>query len=140
MAIAEALVRRGCPRGAIHFVGSRRGVEATRVPNAGFSLTLLPGRGIQRKLTVQNIGAVTGLLAAFAAAFWVLLRRRPKIVLSRDQLLDLAFDGGKDVFDRAVDTQVSRLRRKIEADARTPKLIKTVWGGGYMFTPAVNRK
>ncbi|MCC6434798.1 MAG: undecaprenyldiphospho-muramoylpentapeptide beta-N-acetylglucosaminyltransferase [Acidimicrobiales bacterium] len=82
VAIAEALVRRGCPRGAIHFVGSRRGVEATRVPNAGFSLTLLPGRGIQRKLTVQNIGAVTGLLAAFAAAFWVLLRRRPKIVLS----------------------------------------------------------
>ncbi|MEZ5971597.1 MAG: response regulator [Hyphomonadaceae bacterium] len=65
--------------------------------------------------------------------------QRPKIVLSRDQLLDLAFDGGKDVFDRAVDTQVSRLRRKIEADARTPKLIKTVWGGGYVFTAPVEK-
>ena len=43
--------------------------------------------------------------------------QRPKIVLTRDQLLDLAFDRGADVFDRAVDTQVSRLRRKIEIDA-----------------------
>ena len=56
-----------------------------------------------------------------------------------EQLLDLAFDGGKDVFDRAVDTQVSRLRRKIEADARSPKLIKTVWGGGYVFTAPVEK-
>jgi two-component system, OmpR family, response regulator len=65
--------------------------------------------------------------------------QRPKIVLSRDQLLDLAFDRGADVFDRAVDTQVSRLRRKIETDARTPKLIKTVWGGGYMLASEVRR-
>jgi two-component system OmpR family response regulator len=65
--------------------------------------------------------------------------QRPKVVLSRDQLLDLAFDRGSDVFDRAVDTQVSRLRRKIEADARTPKLIKTVWGGGYVFTAPVEK-
>jgi two-component system OmpR family response regulator len=63
----------------------------------------------------------------------------PEIVLSRDQLLDLAFDGGKDVFDRAVDTQVSRLRRKIETDARSPRLIKTVWGGGYVFTAPVEK-
>jgi two-component system OmpR family response regulator len=65
--------------------------------------------------------------------------QRPKIVLSRDQLLDLAFDHGADVFDRAVDTQVSRLRRKIEADPSAPKLIKTVWGGGYVFTAAVDK-
>jgi len=65
--------------------------------------------------------------------------QRPKIVLSRDQLLDLAFERGTDVFDRAVDTQVSRLRRKIETDARSPKLIKTVWGGGYVFTAPVEK-
>jgi two-component system OmpR family response regulator len=52
--------------------------------------------------------------------------QRPKVVLSRDQLLDLAFDRGSEVFDRAVDTQVSRLRRKIEVDPSAPKLIKTV--------------
>lgn len=65
--------------------------------------------------------------------------QRPKAVLSRDQLLDLAFDRGAEVFDRAVDTQVSRLRRKIEADPAAPKLIKTVWGGGYVFTAAVEK-
>lgn len=65
--------------------------------------------------------------------------QRPKVVLTRDQLLDLAFDRGAEVFDRAVDTQVSRLRRKIETDARAPKLIKTVWGGGYVFTAAVDK-
>jgi two-component system OmpR family response regulator len=65
--------------------------------------------------------------------------QRPKMVLSREQLLELAFDRGSDVFDRAVDTQVSRLRRKIEGDARTPKLIKTVWGGGYVFTAPVEK-
>jgi len=65
--------------------------------------------------------------------------QRPKIVLTRDQLLDLAFDRGTDVFDRAVDTQVSRLRRKIEIDAKAPKLIKTVWGGGYVFTAPVEK-
>jgi two-component system OmpR family response regulator len=54
-------------------------------------------------------------------------------------LLNLAFDRGSDVFDRAVDTQVSRLRRKIEGDARNPRLIKTVWGGGYVFTAAVKK-
>ena len=82
VAIAKALVRRGCPRQRIHFVGSRRGVEATRVPGAGFSLTLLPGRGIQRRLTAENIGAVTGLGAAFVAAFALLVRHRPRVVLS----------------------------------------------------------
>jgi two-component system OmpR family response regulator len=65
--------------------------------------------------------------------------QRPKVVLARDQLLDLAFDGAKDVFDRAVDTQVSRLRRKIETDVRSPRLIKTVWGGGYVFTAPVEK-
>lgn len=65
--------------------------------------------------------------------------QRPKAVLTRERLLELAFDRGADVFDRAVDTQVSRLRRKIEADPRAPKLIKTVWGGGYVFTPAVEK-
>lgn len=65
--------------------------------------------------------------------------QRPKSVLSREQLLELAFDRSADVFDRAVDTQVSRLRRKIEDDPRNPKLVKTVWGGGYVFTAPVEK-
>ncbi|MEQ1617842.1 MAG: response regulator [Terricaulis sp.] len=65
--------------------------------------------------------------------------QRPRTVLTREQLLDLAFDRGADVFDRAVDTQISRLRRKIETDPRSPKLIKTVWGGGYVFAAHVEQ-
>ena len=62
---------------------------------------------------------------------------RPQRVLSRDQLLDLARGREAQAFDRAIDTQVSRLRRKLEQDARNPELIKTVWGGGYLFAAEV---
>lgn len=63
--------------------------------------------------------------------------KRPKMVLTRDQLLDLTTGRSPAVFDRSIDNQVSRLRRKIEADPKDPKLIKTVWGGGYMLTADV---
>jgi two-component system OmpR family response regulator len=65
---------------------------------------------------------------------------RPQRVLSREQLLDLARGRASSGLDRSVDTQVSRLRKKLELDPGDPKIIKTVWGGGYMFTPAVNRE
>ncbi|MTI42752.1 two-component system OmpR family response regulator [Roseibium hamelinense] len=64
--------------------------------------------------------------------------KRPKMVLNRDQLLDLTTGRAPTVFDRSIDNQVSRLRRKIEEDPKDPKLIKTVWGGGYMFTADVS--
>ena len=65
---------------------------------------------------------------------------RPQRVLSRDQLLDLARGRAANALDRSIDTQVSRLRRKLELDPSDPKIIKTVWGGGYMFTPAVSQR
>ena len=61
----------------------------------------------------------------------------PNRVLSRDQLLDLTRGRQAEVFDRSIDNQVSRLRRKIELDPTHPELIKTVWGGGYMLTADV---
>lgn len=64
----------------------------------------------------------------------------PQRVLSRDQLLDLARGRAATVFDRSIDTQVSRLRRKIERNPKDPEVIKTVWGGGYIFTPSVSRE
>ena len=63
----------------------------------------------------------------------------PNRVLTRDQLLDLTRGRGLTPFDRSIDVQVSRLRRKIEADPKSPQLIKTVRGGGYFFTPQVER-
>lgn len=68
----------------------------------------------------------------------VVLVQRPQRVLSRDQLLDLARGRAANALDRSIDTQVSRLRKKLEQDPSDPKIIKTVWGGGYMFTPAVH--
>ena len=60
-----------------------------------------------------------------------------KMVLTRDQLLDLTRHKAGDAFDRSIDNQVSRLRKKIEIDPKNPLLIKTVWGGGYTFTADV---
>ena len=67
----------------------------------------------------------------------IALVERPQRVLSRDQLLDLSRGRSSVAFDRSIDTQVSRIRRKIELDPKKPELIKTVWGGGYIFTPDV---
>jgi two-component system OmpR family response regulator len=59
------------------------------------------------------------------------------LVLSRDQLLDLTVGRSAEPFDRAIDNQVSRLRKKIETDPKSPALIKTHWGGGYSFSAEV---
>jgi two-component system OmpR family response regulator len=68
------------------------------------------------------------------------LVQRPRQVLTRDQLLDLTQGREAAAFDRAIDNQISRLRRKIEPDAaKSPELIKTVWGGGYMLATEVTR-
>ncbi|RJF85696.1 response regulator [Sphingomonas cavernae] len=64
---------------------------------------------------------------------------RPNHVLSRDQLLDITQGREANAFDRAIDNQVSRLRRKIEVDPKNPMLIKTVWGGGYTLSTEVAR-
>ncbi len=67
------------------------------------------------------------------------LVQRPRSVLTRDQLLDLTQGREAAAFDRAIDNQVSRLRRKIETDPKSPDLIKTVWGGGYTLAAEVTR-
>jgi len=64
---------------------------------------------------------------------------RPRQVLTRDQLLDLTQGREAAAFDRSIDNQISRLRRKIEVDPKSPEIIKTVWGGGYTFAAEVTR-
>ena len=60
-------------------------------------------------------------------------------VLTREQLMDLTRGRQLEAFDRAVDAQIVRLRRKIEADAKRPQLVKSVRGVGYVFTGTVSR-
>jgi len=78
LALAEELTRRGR---TVRFVGSQRGLEATAVPAAGFEIDLLPGRGLQRRLTLANVGVLVGALVAFARAFRIVGRERPSVVV-----------------------------------------------------------
>jgi len=63
--------------------------------------------------------------------------QNPRKVLSREDLLDLLHGRAAAVFDRSIDVQISRLRRKIETSVKDPSFIKTIRYGGYFFTPQV---
>ncbi|MDE2596513.1 MAG: response regulator [Sphingomonadales bacterium] len=92
---------------------------------------------LKRRLTDPE-GAV---VAISSAEFRLLLAflEHPRQVLDRDRLLDMVQGREAHLFDRAVDNQVSRLRRKVEMDSRNPQMIQTVWGGGYMLAADVRR-
>jgi two-component system OmpR family response regulator len=93
-------------------------------------------------VAARHLEAADGTLVPLSTGEYDLLMafvQRPGRVLNRDQLLDLTRGRSAAPFDRSIDTQVSRLRKKIEPDAKDPTLVKTVWGGGYVFTPAVER-
>jgi len=64
----------------------------------------------------------------------------PKTVLSRDQLMEMTQNRDAGLFDRSIDNQVSRIRKKIEPDVKNPSFIKTVWGGGYIFASEVRQQ
>lgn len=83
---------------------------------------------------------VTVPLSAADFRLLVTFLQRPSLVLSRDQLLDLTSGRTAQLFDRSIDNQVSRLRKKIEEDPKAPKFIKTVRGGGYVFAAKVSGK
>ena len=83
-----------------------------------------------------------GALVPISTAEFRMLRAfcdHPRQVLDRDRLLDLVQGREAHLFDRAVDNQISRLRRKIESDSRSPHFIQTVRGGGYRFAAEVTR-
>ena len=92
---------------------------------------------LKRKLTDAQ-----GVTVPISTAEFRLLRAfldSPRQVMDRDLLLDLVQGRTAHLFDRAVDNQVSRLRRKIEVDTSDPQLILTVRGGGYRFAASVKR-
>jgi len=90
-----------------------------------------------RRELVDRAGKPVALSGAEFRLLQVLVEH-PGVVLSRDRLLDLVGDGEASNFDRSIDSQVSRLRKKLEPDPRRPGLLKTVWGNGYLFATAVS--
>jgi two-component system OmpR family response regulator len=89
-----------------------------------------------RRVLRDPQGAVVDLTAG-EFDLLVAFVEHPQYVLSRDQLLDLARGRSSSAFDRSIDVQISRLRRKIEADPQQPAFIKTVRSGGYIFSAEV---
>ncbi len=91
---------------------------------------------VARRRLYSPAGALVNLRAA---EFDILLAlvERPRRVLTRDQLLDIARGRTTASFDRSIDVHISRLRRRIEEDPKEPALIKTVRTGGYLFAAPV---
>jgi two-component system OmpR family response regulator len=88
----------------------------------------------------QEISGEDGVGIPLSTAEFRLLKvfiERPGLVLSREQLLDLTVGKTADIFDRSIDNQVSRLRKKIEENPKNPLIIKTHWGGGYSLCAEV---
>lgn len=97
--------------------------------------------GWQLHRTTRQLISPTGLVVPLSNAefrlLWVFIES-PQRVLSRDQLLDAARGKMAEAFDRSIDLLVSRLRQKLEDDPKSPALIKTIRGEGYLFDARVN--
>jgi two-component system, OmpR family, response regulator len=125
LARVKAVLRRAQDR-----TGDSPHPTRSRAHFAGWNLDLssrelLSPNGEEVRLTTGEFD----LLAAFV--------NNANQVLSRDRLLDLARNREAGPFDRTIDVQVGRLRRKLEDDPQNPSMIKTVRGSGYIFTPSV---
>ncbi|MGH6635567.1 MAG: response regulator [Gammaproteobacteria bacterium] len=118
--LRRARVRRmGSPGPTVRFVGWRLDLASRR---------LFAPEGEEVALTTGEFN----LLSVFV--------QHPNRVLSRDRLLELTHHREAGPFDRSIDAQVGRLRRKIEPDLERPVLIQSVRAAGYLFTPSVERQ
>jgi two-component system OmpR family response regulator len=120
----------------------RRSEDGGRTVGEADTSQILQFDGWQLDLGARRLTAPDGNEIDLSAGEFDLLSalaQRPRRVLSRDQLLDLCKGRAAQPFDRSIDVQVGRLRRKIEPDPAEPRIITTVRGGGYMFAPEVTR-
>jgi UDP-N-acetylglucosamine--N-acetylmuramyl-(pentapeptide) pyrophosphoryl-undecaprenol N-acetylglucosamine transferase len=81
LVVAQELVARGHPADAILFVGSERGIDARLVPEAGFPLEVLPGRGIPRRLSLAALRSAAEILRGIARGIAVIRRARPRVIV-----------------------------------------------------------
>ena len=131
MARIRSVLRRSTPA-RVQAAGDANGAKAEKDSLVRFGTkwldlqaqALRDDEGNEHPLTASEFG----LLKVFAA--------NPKRVLSRERLLELANARDSEAFDRAVDLRIMRIRRKIEIDPTKPAVIRTIRGGGYLFSPA----
>ena len=127
MARIRSVLRRSAPAAAPEAAGAKAAKDKlVRFGTKWLDLeaqALRDDEGNEHPLTASEFG----LLKVFAA--------NPKRVLSRERLLELANARDSEAFDRAVDLRIMRIRRKIEPDPSKPAVIRTIRGGGYLFSP-----
>jgi two-component system OmpR family response regulator len=133
LARIRTVMRRAAPRSAPAAPERTRGGD-------GDANQILVFQGWRLDLIRRELRQPTGEFVSLTAGEFELLRvfaNHPNRVLSRTQLMDLIKGREWAAYDRAVDTQVGRLRKKLEPDPSNPALIKTVRGGGYVFATSV---
>lgn len=120
----------------------RRTTHAQQVVASTSTRPLLLFAGWRLDIARRELRTTDGMLVILSSSEFDLLlafAEHPQRVLTRDQLLDLARGSSHDVYDRSIDVQVARLRRKLDITETEPSVIRTVRGGGYLFTPAVRQ-
>jgi two-component system, OmpR family, response regulator len=120
----------------------RRRTEVPMVPKSTETRQVLIFAGWRLDVARREVRSADNTLMILSGGEFDLLlafAEHPQRVLTRDQLLDMARGGSHEAYDRSIDVQVSRLRRKLERDAKSPAIIRTVRNGGYIFTPTVHR-
>lgn len=116
---------------------SQQGGRAVDSSGVSFAFDRWVLREVERVLVDEN-----GAEVALSSGEYHLLNalvRHPRQVMSRERLLDLVRGREAEIFDRAIDNLVSRLRKKIEVDPAQPQIVKTVWGGGYTLACEVKK-
>lgn len=135
LARIKAVLRRSTPM-TVPLTESDAAIPAT------ITRDILHFEGWQLDTARRQLRSKDGMLVEMTGGEYDLLMAfliNPQRVLTRDQLLDLARGRVAGTFDRTIDVQVGRLRRKLEIDPKNPELIKTVRGGGYVLAAEVKR-
>jgi DNA-binding response OmpR family regulator len=130
--VRSVLRRSVAQRAAPQDAPSDADADCERVRFAGWQLDLTKRE--LRNPDDDNVPLTTGEFNLLSA-----LVGRPNRPLDRDQIMDLVKGHDWQPYDRSIDTQIGRLRKKLEADPKDPQLIKTVRGVGYIFTATVER-
>ncbi|MDD1958936.1 response regulator [Pseudomonas sp. 17391] len=120
----------------------RRAGESASSPPADVR-TVLEFSGWQLEVLRRELRSPEGVLIPLSTGEFELLlvfAEHPRRVLSRQQLLDLARGEAHEAYDRSIDVQVSRLRRKLERDDDCEPLIRTLRNVGYLFSASVNKR
>ncbi|MGB4923399.1 MAG: two-component system response regulator OmpR [Candidatus Nitrotoga sp.] len=119
----------------IHAILRRKGTQPVGAPQTEEKIVTF---GVYELNLATRALSKSGVPIALTTGEFALLKTlvtHPRHPLSRDKLMELARGRNHDPFDRAIDVQISRLRKLIETDLAHPRFIQTVWGHGYVFVP-----